>query len=65
MKLPDIPHSWLIATLLVCLVVLRGFGIDSMITASLMALAGYLLGIKLEQIRNIAAVPSATCENVS
>jgi hypothetical protein len=51
-KLPEIPNSWLIATLLVSMVALRAFGIDSMVTGTLGAISGYLLGVKLEQTRN-------------
>jgi len=51
MKLPEIPHSWLIMGLLIALVILRGMGIDTFITGALSALSGYLLGVKLEQTR--------------
>jgi len=51
MKLPEIPKSYLIALFLVSMVVLRGFGIDSIVTASLASISGYLLGVKLEQAR--------------
>jgi len=51
MELPNIPHSWLIALLLVCLVVLRAYGIDSFTTASISMIIGYLTGVKLEQAR--------------
>lgn len=50
-QLPEIPHSWLIAGLLIGLIVLRAFGIDGFIGAGLGALIGYLLGVKLEQTR--------------
>lgn len=49
--LPEIPHSWLIAIFLIAMVVLRAFGIDSLITGALTGLSGYLLGVKLEQTR--------------
>lgn len=51
MKLPDIPQSWLILTLLVGLIVMRLFGIDSFTTAALSLIIGYLTGIKMEQSR--------------
>lgn len=51
MELPEIPKTWLIAALLVALVVLRAFGIDSFTTAGLGILIGYLTGVKMEQIR--------------
>ena len=51
MKLPEIPTTWLIALLLVGLVSLRAFGIDTWTTAALSTLIGYLTGVKLEQTR--------------
>lgn len=51
MELPDIPQSWLIMGLMFGLIILRAFSIDSWTTAALSMLTGYLLGIKLEQIR--------------
>jgi len=51
MKFPEIPHSWLIVLLLLSLVTLSVFRIDTFVTAGMMALIGYLTGVKLEQIR--------------
>lgn len=51
--IPEIPKSWLIALFLISMVILRCFGIDSVVTGSLMGISGYLLGVKLEQTRNI------------
>jgi hypothetical protein len=51
MKLPEIPKSWLILILGVGLIGLRLFGIDTFVTAALSAIIAYLLGVKLEQIR--------------
>jgi len=50
-NLPEIPKTWLIALLLLGCIVLRGFGIDTFVTAALMAMVGYLTGVKLEQLR--------------
>jgi len=47
----EIPITWIIAGLLLSLIALRAFGIDSFITAAMSSIAGYLLGIKVEQIR--------------
>lgn len=49
--LPEIPNSWLIALVLVGLVILRAFGIDTFVTAGLSVIIGYLTGVKQEQIR--------------
>lgn len=49
--LPEIPHTWIILAFLVSLVILRCFGIDSFVTASISALSGWLFGVKSEQIR--------------
>ena len=50
-KLEEIPNSWLVAILVVGLIVLRGFGIDTWVTASISVIIGYLTGIKMEQTR--------------
>jgi len=50
-KLPEIPNSYLIAGLLIGLIVLRVFGIDTWTTAAVSTLIGYLTGVKLEQTR--------------
>jgi len=49
MSLPDIPQSWLIALLAVCLVLLRLFGIDTWTTAALSLIIGYITGKHVEQ----------------
>lgn len=49
--LPEIPHTWLIAALGAGCIILRGFGIDSMVTGVLMGLAGYLTGKHIEQTK--------------
>lgn len=49
--LPEIPKTWLIGLLMFGLVALRFMDIDSFTTAALMAIVGYLTGVKLEQIR--------------
>lgn len=48
-KLPEIPNTWLIATLLIGMLVLRAFGIDSFTTGVLMALVGYMTGKHVER----------------
>ena len=49
--LPEIPKTWLIAVLLVGMVIMRAFGIDTWTTAAISTLMGYLVGVKLEQTR--------------
>lgn len=49
--LPDIPKSWLIAALLVGMIVMRSFGIDSWTTSALSLVIGWLVGVKMEQTR--------------
>jgi len=56
-KMQEIPHTWLIALLIIGLIVLRGFGIDSLITGALMAIVGYLTGKHLESVRNSQITP--------
>jgi len=51
MKLPEIPKTWLIGALLVGMIVMRCFGIDSWTTAALSIVIGYLTGVKSEQWR--------------
>ena len=53
MKLPEIPTTWLVAILLIGLITMRFFGIDSFTTASLSLIIGYLTGVKLEQTRKV------------
>lgn len=51
MKFPEIPQSWLIGALMLGLVTMRCFGIDSFTTAALSIVIGYLTGVKMEQQR--------------
>ena len=53
MKLPEIPNSYLIFILLLGLIVMRIYGIDSFTTAALSLIIGYLTGVKLEQTRKV------------
>lgn len=53
MKLPEIPRSWLIAIILVGMVVMRCFGIDSWTTAVLGILIGYLTGQHIEATTDV------------
>jgi hypothetical protein len=50
-KLPEIPMSWIIVLLLVGLIVLRYFGIDTWTTAAISTIIGWLTGVKMEQAR--------------
>ena len=50
-NLPEIPNSWIIFIVCVALVIVRCFGIDSWVTATLSTIIGYLTGVKLEQTR--------------
>lgn len=49
--LPEIPQSWLIGLIALCLVVMRCFGIDSFTTAGLGLIIGYLTGKHIEQVK--------------
>lgn len=49
--LPDIPKTWLVAMMLIGMIVLRAFGIDSWTTAAISSVMGYLFGVKSEQWR--------------
>ena len=48
MNLPEIPRSWIIFFLLIGIVMLRCFGIDSWTTAALSLLIGYITGQHIE-----------------
>lgn len=48
MSLPEIPRTWIIFFLLVALVVLRAFGIDTWTTAALSLIIGYVTGQHIE-----------------
>lgn len=52
MKLPTIDNSYLIALIVIALVVMRCFGIDSFTTAGLSMVIGYVTGKHIEQTRN-------------
>ena len=47
--LPEIPNSWLITVLLIGLVIMRCFGVDSFTTAGISLLIGYITGKHVEQ----------------
>ena len=49
--LPDIPNSWLIGGLLIGLVVMRSFGIDSFTTAGISLILGYVTGKNIESMK--------------
>ena len=49
--LPEIPNSWLIGALLIGLIVLRSFGIDSFTTAGISLLIGYITGKHIQQTK--------------
>lgn len=51
MKLQEIPQTWLIAGLMIGLVTLRCFGIDSWTTAALSTVIGYMTGKHIESER--------------
>jgi len=53
MNFKEIPNSWLVSILLIGLIIMRFFGIDSFTTAALSLLIGYLTGVKLEQTRKV------------
>lgn len=49
MNLPDIPKSWLVLFLLICMVILRALSYDTFVTAALSGIAFYILGKHNEQ----------------
>ena len=51
MKLPEIPQTWLIAGLLMGMIIMRCFGIDTWTTAAISTLIGYITGKHIEQSR--------------
>jgi hypothetical protein len=59
-KLPEIPATWTIFILVVGLVILRAFGIDTWTTAAISTLVGYLTGKHIEQTRTIQPVAVRT-----
>jgi len=50
MDLPEIPKSWLIALLMVCMTILRAYGFDTFVTAALSGIIFYLLGRHLLKV---------------
>jgi len=48
---PEIPMSWIILLLLIGLIFLRYWNIDSWTTAAISTIIGWLTGVKMEQIR--------------
>lgn len=50
-SLPDIPKTWIIAAMLVGMIVMRCFGIDTWVTSALSLIIGWLVGVKMEQTR--------------
>ena len=54
MKYKDIPTSWLVALFIVGMIVMRCFGIDTWVTATLGSLVGYVLGKHIEQTKHPA-----------
>jgi hypothetical protein len=51
----EIPQTWLIALLLVCLVAMRFYGIDSFTTAGISLLIGYITGKHIESVRTVTS----------
>ena len=51
MQLPKIPNEYIVLVLVIGLIVLRGFGIDSWTTAAISTIIGYITGKHLEQTR--------------
>jgi len=47
-ELPDIPRTWIILALIICLVIMRIYGIDSWTTAAMGMIIGYLTGQHIE-----------------
>jgi uncharacterized protein YcgI (DUF1989 family) len=48
MELPEIPKTWLVGLLMVCMVVLRALNYDTFVTACLSGIAFYILGQHIE-----------------
>lgn len=51
MKLPDIPQTWLVGMIMIMLVIMRIYGIDSFTTAALATIIGYVTGKHIEQTK--------------
>jgi hypothetical protein len=54
MNIPEIPNTWLVAILLIGLVILRAFGIDTYTTSGISLLIGYITGKHLEQVIQVS-----------
>lgn len=52
-EFPEIPNGYLILVLIIALVVMRCFGIDSFTTATLSMIVGYITGKHIEQTKNL------------
>ena len=50
-KLPEIPVTWTIFILIIGLIIMRTFGIDTWTTAAISTLIGYLTGKHVEQTK--------------
>lgn len=59
-QLPEIPVSYLVGLLLIAMVAMRAFGIDSWTTAALSSISGYILGKHTEQTRRPTPIVSGT-----
>jgi hypothetical protein len=51
MSLPEIPKTYILTILMIGLVIIRCFGIDSWTTAMLSIIVGYITGKHVEQTR--------------
>jgi hypothetical protein len=49
--LPEIPKTWIVCLLMVGMVSMRCFGIDTWTTSALSIIIGWLVGVKMEQSR--------------
>jgi len=49
MILPEIPQTWIIFTLMLGLIILRFYGMDSFVTSAISLLIGYVTGKHIEQ----------------
>lgn len=59
MTIADLPRGWIIFFLLIALVAMRFFGIDSWTTAALSMLIGYLTGQHIEATTDTQYVDTA------
>lgn len=49
-RIPEIPTSWMVTIVCLCLIALRFTGIDSWTTAALSMIIGYMTGKHIENI---------------